>query len=201
MSATMATSGRRGTTWDDMGRHRRAQRRCVSARRAAQYTAQLPLPSAHTIVSHESSAGPLSRRAFCTTAGLGAAALAAGALPGAASLSALSAAELPLGDAQAAKTYPIGLELYSVRRALALDLPGTLAAVAQIGYKVVEFYAPYLQWTIPYAKDVRTQLDDLGLRCYSTHNSSAALFPGDTMSKAIEINQILGARHIIMASP
>jgi len=67
--------------------------------------------------------------------------------------------------------------------------------------KGVEFYAPYLGWTIPYAKEVRTQLDDLGLRCYSTHNPSASLMPGDTMSKAIEINQVLGARHIIMASP
>jgi sugar phosphate isomerase/epimerase len=48
---------------------------------------------------------------------------------------------------------------------------------------------------------VRTQLDDLGVRCYSTHNPSAALIAADTMAKAIEINQILGARHIIMASP
>jgi sugar phosphate isomerase/epimerase len=66
---------------------------------------------------------------------------------------------------------------------------------------VVEFYAPYLGWTIPYAKDVRTMLDDLGLRCFSTHNAFDALTPGDTMAKAIELNQVLGARHIILASP
>jgi sugar phosphate isomerase/epimerase len=66
---------------------------------------------------------------------------------------------------------------------------------------VVEFYSPYLGWTIPYAKDVRTMLDDLGLRCFSTHNSFDALTPGDTMAKAIELNQVLGARHIILASP
>jgi len=99
------------------------------------------------------------------------------------------------------KTYPIGIELYAVRRELARDLPATLRAVSKMGYQVVEFYAPYLQWTIPYAKDVRTQLDDLGLRCYSTHNPSSALMSGETMAKAIEINQVLGARHIIMASP
>ena len=99
------------------------------------------------------------------------------------------------------KTYPIGIELYAVRRELARDLPATLRAVSKMGYQVVEFYAPYLQWTIPYAKDVRTQLDDLGLRCYSTHNPSSALLAADTMGKAIEINQVLGARHIIMASP
>ena len=88
-----------------------------------------------------------------------------------------------------------------MRRELARDLPGTLSAVAAMGYGVVEFYAPYLGWTLPFAKQVRTQLDDLGLRCHSTHNSYAALTPGDTMTKAIELNQILGARHVILASP
>ena len=70
-----------------------------------------------------------------------------------------------------------------------------------MGYAVVEFYAPYLGWTLPFAKQVRTQLDDLGLRCFSTHNSFGALTPGDVMTKAIELNQILGARHMILASP
>lgn len=104
----------------------------------------------------------------------------------------------PLPGAQT--TYPIGLELYAVRRELARDLPDTLKTVAGIGYQVVEFYAPYLAWTIPYAKEVRQQLDDLGIRCFSTHNSFAALTPGETMSKAIEINHILGSRYIILAS-
>ncbi|PYP75125.1 MAG: xylose isomerase, partial [Gemmatimonadetes bacterium] len=80
----------------------------------------------------------------------------------------------------APKAYPIGLELFSVRRELARDLPATLSAVSKMGYQVVEFYAPYLGWTIPYAKGVRTQLDDLGLRCYSTHNPSSALMGGET---------------------
>ena len=91
--------------------------------------------------------------------------------------------------------------MFSVRREMVRDLPATLSAVSKMGYQVVEFFAPYLGWTIPHAKEVRTQLDDLGLRCYSTHNPSSALMGGDTMAKAIEINQVLGARHIIMASP
>jgi sugar phosphate isomerase/epimerase len=65
----------------------------------------------------------------------------------------------------------------------------------------VEFFSPYVSWTFPYAKDVRSQLDDLGLRCYSTHNGSASLTDPGTMAKAIELNQILGARYIIAASP
>jgi sugar phosphate isomerase/epimerase len=143
---------------------------------------------------------PLSRRAFCATAAVAAASLAV-APSGRAFGATVSDAELRRATPRTAKTYPIGLELYSVRRELARDLPGTLRAVSQMGYQDVEFYAPYLGWTIPYAKDVRTQLDDLGLRCYSTHNPSTSLMPGDTMTKAIEINQVLGARHIIMASP
>jgi sugar phosphate isomerase/epimerase len=149
-------------------------------------------------VSHEDPEASLSRRAFLASAGLGAAALTMNSLP---NVSTLHAAE-SLGSARRApKTYPIGIELYAVRQELARDLPATLRAVSQMGYQVVEFYAPYLGWTIPYAKDVRTQLDDLGLRCYSTHNPSAALMSDETMATAIEINQVLGARHIIMASP
>ncbi|MEO8564420.1 MAG: sugar phosphate isomerase/epimerase [bacterium] len=152
-------------------------------------------------MSREDSPTSPSRRAFFASAGAGAAALAAGPLLAGPLGSTLHAAERVSRASVAPTTYPIGLELYSVRRELARDLPATLRAVGGMGYKVVEFYAPYMQWTLPYAKGVRTQLDDLGLRCYSTHNSSAALFPGDMMGKAIELNQILGARHIIMASP
>ena len=98
------------------------------------------------------------------------------------------------------KKYPIGLELYSVRTELAHDLPNTLRAVAKIGYEAVEFYAPYFDWTIPYAKEVRSLMDDLGLRCYSTHNHIDSFVSGDGIGRAIELNQILGARHLILAT-
>ena len=148
-------------------------------------------------MSHPHREPSLSRRAFCASAAVTAAAVVAGARSRDLLASPLSPHVLP----NAPKAYPIGLELFSVRRELARDLPATLSAVSKMGYQVVEFYAPYLGWTIPYAKGVRTQLDDLGLRCYSTHNPSSALMGGETMAKAIEINQVLGARHIIMASP
>lgn len=98
------------------------------------------------------------------------------------------------------KKFPIGLELYSVRGELARDLPNTLRTVAKMGYEVVEFFAPYFDWTIPYAKEVRTLMDDIGLRCYSTHNHVESFTPGGSMDKAIELNQIIGARYLIMAS-
>lgn len=103
--------------------------------------------------------------------------------------------------APATKKIPMGLELYSVRGALAKDLPGTLREVAKIGYDAVEFYAPYFAWTMPYAKDVRSLMDDLGLRCYSTHNHFISFTPGDGMARAIELNQIIGARHLVLSSP
>lgn len=99
-----------------------------------------------------------------------------------------------------ARKRPIGIELYAVRGELARDLPATLRAVAEIGYEVVEFYAPYFQWTPIYAKEVRTLLDDLGLKCYSTHNHLISFTPGDGMARAIELNQVLGARHLVLSS-
>src|ERR1700685_1118380 len=73
--------------------------------------------------------------------------------------------------AAADKKMPVGLELYSVRGELAKDLTATVTAVAKMGYPVVEFFAPYYQWTEDYAKQVRKQMDDFGIRCNSTHNN------------------------------
>jgi sugar phosphate isomerase/epimerase len=109
----------------------------------------------------------------------------------------LAAPQAALG---AAKKVPVGLELYSVRNALKANLMTTLDGVAKMGYQVVEFYAPYYEWTPAYAKEVRAKLDDLGMRCYSTHNGMASFSPGDGIGKAIELNNILGSHYIVMAS-
>ncbi len=97
------------------------------------------------------------------------------------------------------KNIPVGLELYSVRGELKKDLLGTVRAVGNIGYQCVEFYSPYSEWTPEYAKQVRKLLDELGVRCYSTHNDAKALRP-DGLPHAIELNQILGAKFIVMSS-
>jgi len=70
---------------------------------------------------------------------------------------------------------PVGLELYSVRDALKRDPEGTVRAVAQMGYQGVEFYGPYFEWTESQTKQMRKLLDDLGIRCFSTHNDEANL--------------------------
>lgn len=107
------------------------------------------------------------------------------------------AGALPSGAA--GKRIPTGLELYSVRDELQKDLMGTVRKVAAMGYEVVEFYSPYWQWTPAYAQEVRKLLDDLGIRCLSTHNSRQALEP-EGLKKSIELNRILGSKSIVMAS-
>lgn len=99
----------------------------------------------------------------------------------------------------AKKSPPVGIELYSVRDLLMKDLFGTVRAVAKMGYQGVEFYSPYMEWKADYAKEVRKLLDDLGIRCYSTHNSHTAFFP-ENLPHAIELNQIIGSHFIVMAS-
>ena len=109
-------------------------------------------------------------------------------------------AAAPLASAQSrGKRIPVGLELYSVRDELKKDLMGTVRAVAKMGYQGVEFYSPYFSWTPDYAKEVRKLLDDLGIRCYSTHNSASSFAP-ENLSKAMDLNQIIGSKFIVMAS-
>lgn len=140
----------------------------------------------------------LSRRNFLALSAAVPAAIAAQSLGGRAFAAAASDQAMP---SPAKKKYPIGIELYAVRGEFTKDLPRTLQTVAKIGYEVVEFYAPYFAWKLPYAKQVRTIMDDCGLRCYSTHNHIASFTPGEeAMARAIELNQILGAKTLVMAA-
>jgi sugar phosphate isomerase/epimerase len=100
--------------------------------------------------------------------------------------------------AVASATIPVGLELYSVRDALKQDPDGTLRAVAQMGYQAVEFYAPYFEWTDSQAKQRRKLLDDLGMRCYSTHND-AEYFDPKNINRVRDLNLILGSKYVVLA--
>ena len=100
---------------------------------------------------------------------------------------------------RAGKTIPIGLELYSVRDEFKKDPEATLRAVAQMGYQCVEFYAPYFEWSEGQTKQMRKLLDDLGMKCFSTHNSYSYL-SAENISKARDMNLILGSKYVVMAS-
>ncbi|HKW96857.1 MAG TPA: sugar phosphate isomerase/epimerase family protein [Bryobacteraceae bacterium] len=115
------------------------------------------------------------------------------------SLLAVAAGAPLVSSASRGKHVPVGLELYSVRDELKKDLMGTVRAVAKLGYQDVEFYSPYFQWTPDYAKQVRKLLDDLGIQCRSTHNDASS-FDAANLERAIELNQTIGSKIIVMAS-
>jgi sugar phosphate isomerase/epimerase len=101
-------------------------------------------------------------------------------------------------SARAAKSIPTGLELYSVREGLKKDPEGTVRAVAQMGYQGVEFYAPYFDWSEAQAKQMRKLLDELGIRCFSTHNDSPFLSP-EKIGRTRDLNLILGSKYVVLA--
>ena len=88
---------------------------------------------------------------------------------------------------------PIALQLYSIREDCASDLPGTLAAVAKMGYEGVEF-AGYYERS---AKELRKLLDDLGLKAAGSHIGLDVLV-GDQLPRTIEFHQELGNRFLVI---
>lgn len=99
----------------------------------------------------------------------------------------------------ASTSVPVGLELYSVRESLQKDPEGTVRAVAEMGYQAVEFYAPYYDWTESQTKQMRKLLDDLGIRCFSTHNNETSLSEAK-ISRTRDMNSILGCKYVVLAS-
>jgi len=95
----------------------------------------------------------------------------------------------------------IGLELYTVRDALAKDFEGTLAQVAKIGYKEVEFagYFAHLPDFNPSPKRTREILDGDGLSAPATHVPYSALSP-ENWPKVIEASKVLGHEYIVNPS-
>jgi sugar phosphate isomerase/epimerase len=105
---------------------------------------------------------------------------------------------LALKASASSSTIPVGLELYSVREGLKKDLEGTVRAVGQMGYQCVEFYAPYFEWSESQTKQMRKLLDDLGVRCYSTHNDEKYFSP-ENISCARDMNLILGTKYMVQS--
>jgi sugar phosphate isomerase/epimerase len=112
---------------------------------------------------------------------------------------ALSAA-LPwaLKASASSSAVPVGLELYSVREELKKDPEATIRAVAKMGYQCVEFYAPYFDWSDAQARQMRKLLDELGIRCYSTHNDDK-FFSAENINHARDLNLILGTKYMVWA--
>jgi sugar phosphate isomerase/epimerase len=88
----------------------------------------------------------------------------------------------------------IGLQLSSVRDALARDLAGTLAAVAGIGYAEVELFSPYL-FGARAPHELRAALDRAGLVAVSTHVSTGLLYRG--WERHLAAATTLGCRYVV----
>lgn len=86
----------------------------------------------------------------------------------------------------------IGLQLYTVRGEMARDFEGTLARVAEIGYREVEF-AGYFNRE---PKAVRAALDAVGLSAPSAHISFENL--GDPWRKALDDAQVIGHGYLVV---
>jgi sugar phosphate isomerase/epimerase len=82
---------------------------------------------------------------------------------------------------------PLGVQLYTVRQALADDVPGTLAALAEIGYEEVETAGLY--GLAP--ADFRRLLDGEGLRAVSGHVPLESLV-GEALEATLDDAEALG---------
>jgi sugar phosphate isomerase/epimerase len=95
----------------------------------------------------------------------------------------------------------IGLELYTVRDLLKKDFEGTLAKVAKIGYKEVEFagYLNDLPNLNPPLKRAREIVDGNGLSAPAAHVAYKMLAP-ENWPKVIDASKILGHEYIVNPS-
>jgi sugar phosphate isomerase/epimerase len=94
---------------------------------------------------------------------------------------------------EAKKEIPVGLQLWTVRTECAKDFPGTIAKVAKMGYKGVEF-AGFFNYS---AKDVRKMLDDNGLLCSGSH-TAIDLLTNEKLAATMEFNKTIGNKFVIV---
>lgn len=110
----------------------------------------------------------------------------------AAALGAAAAGPRALAQRAAPPPLPMGLQLYTVRAAMKRDLPATLARVAAIGYREVEF-AGYFD-RAPAA--IRDLLAANGLRSPAAHIPFATL--DDGWAAALDASRTIGHEWVVM---
>ena len=113
---------------------------------------------------------------------------------GAATASALLSPAFRAGAA-AWKPIPIATQLWCVRKQLATDIPGTLRALAKLGYEAVELENAFgksgAEW--------RGFLDAAGLKACGFHHRLSEL-QGDALGESIAFNKAIGNRNLIIRS-
>jgi sugar phosphate isomerase/epimerase len=117
---------------------------------------------------------------------------------------------------RAAISRDIGIQLYTLAKPLSDDFPGVLKKLAEFGYKNLEFAGPYYFSTEEEIKnnplismmglsgygyhghtprEIRSMLDDLGLKSRSVHISDSSL--KHSMDEAISAAKIIGQEYIL----
>ncbi|MDG1996387.1 MAG: sugar phosphate isomerase/epimerase [Emcibacteraceae bacterium] len=97
-------------------------------------------------------------------------------------------------NASAAPIKNIGIQLYTIREMMETDFEGSIAKVAEIGYKEVEFFNYFGR----NAKDVKNIIDQNGLSSPSIHVDIDQL-RGDALFKEIEYATTLDQKYITLA--
>ncbi|MGS2615030.1 sugar phosphate isomerase/epimerase family protein [Micromonospora sp. LZ34] len=131
---------------------------------------------------------PVSRRGVLRAATVSAAALGTAGL-----LGAPAAADSGPHGRRRVPADRISIQLYTLRDQLAADLPGTLAALRQIGYRRVE-HAGYVGRT---AAQFRAALDQAGLRATSGHVGIPQPFDPDTWEQVLADTNTVGCRYLV----
>lgn len=117
----------------------------------------------------------------------------------------LCGASVAAGQAATRRPPRIALQLFSLRDALgyrgkdpqAGDLPGTLAAIAKMGFQGVEWYG----WGGYFGrspKELKQLLDDNGLVSASDH-IHAPMLQGDRFKQTLELHLTLGTRFLTLS--
>ena len=114
---------------------------------------------------------------------------------GAATLAAARSRALLSAQNYGGKRVPIALQLYTIGADLRRDMAGSLAAVAKLGYKGVEFAG----FNNVAAKDIRKMLDDNGLQAIGCHTALNTL-QGDEFDKTVEFNKAIGNPRLVVPS-
>lgn len=104
-----------------------------------------------------------------------------------------AATSLPFNAlAQGRRVENVGLQLYTLRNELSQDFEGTLAHVAELGYKEMEFAGYYGRS----ARAVRSILDQNGMTSAAAHIQLQAL--RDDLEGEVERAAILGQKYIVV---
>ena len=144
--------------------------------------------------SHDEIARLVSRRGFLRTAAVGAAGVAVAGTTGA--LATPAAASEGHGHGGGNRRVPpgkISIQLYTLRDQLAIDLDGTLAALADIGYRRVE-HAGFVGRTVT---EFKAALDAAGIWASSGHVGIPQPFDAAAWRASLANARVLGSRFIV----